>query len=475
MNTPMNSPTHLPGRSSTPTQAGGALALAPTLLVALMAPLVAQNAPEITSWRKNLNDALGSSIDAKIHAIVRNIRADVQRVQYNATDVYVSSTTVPSHNVGPFNDRNPSTPTNTNSVYRITRSPRPATNPRATPLGPIGVMANGVPIFNARDARSYFNLGIWNQNAIVAEALGFDAANGHPAPVKGGLYHYHQLPTAVLTQEGETWGRGHSPLIGYAFDGFPIYGPYGFANTNGTGGIRRIRTSYRQRAITTRRTLPDGSNLPQYQWGPVVSARYPLGYYIEDHEFVSGLGDLDEFNGRFTVTPEYPAGIYAYISTLSTAKVPEYPYMVGPNYHGVALNQRRVTIPGGVTTYECLVQRTGAGCGNLSLDAVGQPLVPNPGFGIEITQGPANGCGVYIIAKGLLATPVSLFHCPIYLDLAGPVYVLSITTLNGSGEHTLGLPIPNNSSLKGTSADLQSAACATNGTTTSNALTLLLK
>lgn len=63
--------------------------------------------------------------------------------------------------------------------------------------------------------------------------------------------------------------------------------------------------------------------------------------YIEDHEFVSGSGDLGVHNGRFCVTPEYPAGIYAYFITLNESLTPAFPYVIGPTYYG--------TVPSGNT------------------------------------------------------------------------------------------------------------------------------
>ena len=56
-----------------------------------------------------------------------------------------------------------------------------------------------------------------------------------------------------------------------------------------------------------------------------------MGTYIEDYEYVEGLGDLDQYNGRFCVTPEYPLGVYAYFCTLDgTTGNPKFPYFVGP-------------------------------------------------------------------------------------------------------------------------------------------------
>jgi len=52
-------------------------------------------------------------------------------------------------------------------------------------------------------------------------------------------------------------------------------------------------------------------------------ADYPFGYFVEDFEYVNGLGDLDEYNGRFCVTPEFPEGRYCYFATDT------FPYFVG--------------------------------------------------------------------------------------------------------------------------------------------------
>ncbi len=130
-----------------------------------------------------------------------HISADVQSVQYNTTDVYVRRTTAPSHNVGPF-PGNPNTPENTNSIFRITRSPRKATSNTRTGLGPIGVFVNGVPAFNALDGRSYFNQGTWNQNAYVTEGRTFDAALGPPAPGRGGAEQMGDLPRFLKSLPG---------------------------------------------------------------------------------------------------------------------------------------------------------------------------------------------------------------------------------------------------------------------------------
>jgi hypothetical protein len=289
-------------------------------LIALLstAALSAQSlSPEITSWVLNTTGSTGYA----------GIQSNVQKVQYSTGWVYVSCTCIPGYDIGPWAG-NPNIPANQNFIYRITRSPQPnGGTPTATPRGHIGVWSNGVSIFNAMDARSYNNQNVWNQNAIVVEGSSFDSCLGHPAP--NGEYHHHLNPRCLYDDRDSS---RHSPIIGYAFDGYPIYGAYGSRNADGSGGITRMRSSYRLRSITERTTLPDGSSALA---GPPVSTQYPLGYYIEDFEYVPGLGDLDEHNGRLCVTPEYPNGTYAYFVTLDANGVAAYPYTLGTTYYGV--------------------------------------------------------------------------------------------------------------------------------------------
>ena len=120
----------------------------------------------------------------------------------------------------------------------------------------------------------------------------------------------------------ETDSTLHSPILGWAYDGNPIYGPYGFTNSDGTGGVKRMQSGYKKRAIANR---------------PSVTV-YPLGFFCNDYEWFSD-GDLDVFNGRYCVTPEYPNGVYAYFTTIGNNdssfknfKLPEYPYVIGERF-----------------------------------------------------------------------------------------------------------------------------------------------
>jgi len=128
-----------------------------------------------------------------------------------------------------------------------------------------------------------------------------------------------------LVNGKETSQNAHSPIIGWAYDGNPIYGPYGYSSITG-GSIRSMESGYQ---------LKSKPNRPN-------TTIYPLGLFVEDYEYV-GTGDLDVHNGRFCVTPEYPNGIYAYFCTVNSGPVessgifknykrPVFPYVIGPTY-----------------------------------------------------------------------------------------------------------------------------------------------
>ena len=130
-------------------------------------------------------------------------------------------------------------------------------------------------------------------------------------------------PDLILDRLGrEIDSKLHSPILGWAYDGNPIYGPYGYSNSDGTGGVKRMQSGYKKRTLSNRPPL----------------TIYPLGFFCNDYEWFSD-GDLDSFNGRFGITPEYPNGVYAYFTTIGVNdtsfndfKLPEYPYAIGGRF-----------------------------------------------------------------------------------------------------------------------------------------------
>lgn len=127
-----------------------------------------------------------------------------------------------------------------------------------------------------------------------------------------GVYHNHVNPKCLYDT---TNSSKHSPIIGFMFDGYPLYGPFGYSSAKKSkSSIKRLLPSYKLRTYSNnqRTTLSDGTVLSPKSYGPDINLTYPLGYFIQDYEYVSGSGDLDKYNGRFCVTPEFPSGTYAY-------------------------------------------------------------------------------------------------------------------------------------------------------------------
>ena len=340
--------------------------------------LSAQTQPIITSWLQNTTKVGSYYMKNNSTAISNNIKANVQLVRYSANNVYVSTNGIPTYPTGPFQDGNPSQAQAQNGIFRFPlKAVKNEGTSVKTTMGNIGLFINGVALFDPRDGVSWSNAqqrvlggpimgkgdGIWNRDAIVAERVGFDCSKGHPAM---GNYHHHQNPSAfkldkkviydvcsLYDAEGlYTINPGvHSPLIGFAYDGFPVYGAYGFKNADGTGGIVRMQSGYRLRSITNRTQYADGTDVTD---GPPVNTTFPLGYFNEDYEFVSHPGEdeyMDIHNGRFCITPEYPNGTYAYFCTVDEQWNSAYPYAIGPTFYGSIVAAKVTTVSEPVETY----------------------------------------------------------------------------------------------------------------------------
>lgn len=371
----------------------------------------AQTDPCITKWLQNTT-VKGTYFQtaASTTAITNNVLVNCQKVQYdnNTTGtnyVYIKTEGMPAYPVGDFSgDGNTNEAGAQGRVIKIPRNPVEKTGTKTSlAMGSVAFFINGVAAFDYRDGVSWKSStnsfaggpgggtgdGVWNRDAIVYEKLGFDCSKGHPA---GTNYHHHQNPTAfkndlvvlstICTNQNSDGlyvinPAVHSPLIGFAFDGFPIYGAYGYANKNGTGGIVRIKSGYQKRTITTRTTLPDGSTASFA--GPAVSTTYPVGTFKEDYVWVSNTSEdyLDQYNGRFCVTPEYPNGTYCYFATVDDNHNSVYPYLIGPQYYGVVGSTTGTTtaasIPSTALTYDASLSYNELDFNKLSI-----VVAPNP-------------------------------------------------------------------------------------------------
>ncbi len=273
--------------------------------------------------------------------------------------------------------------------------------------GPIAISLVGIPIFGKVNGWTVPGLNgtTWNLISQEAKVNGEDAYSG--TVDSNGLYHY--VGSDFIT--ANAWGNvngftsgytqtdGHSKIIGFAADGYPIYGPFGYLNPlDSSSPVVRMSSSYqssssadsRPASVTVTLTanttansyvtvastfglnpgmratvntagltenqlwiinvglatatgpdlFPGGTNQIQLNnnvtvtQGSTITFEYLSGVFVEDWQYVPGSGTLDQYNGRFCITPEFPNGTYAYFATQNISNQPVYPYFVGQAYYG---------------------------------------------------------------------------------------------------------------------------------------------
>jgi len=385
--------------------------------------------PSAVAYNNNTNDA----------AQTQPAYADVQRIRYTATDVYINANGLASYIMGPWYGNANQTapwgfwPLSRDYQVRITRNPAPAATKTRHPGGMIGMMVNGVAIYDLGDAHSFNQTNTtaptaitvtgtdamgtagddyWSRDALAVEVVTFDPGFAHQ-PGNNGQYHYHAQPKALRYQLGdnmtatystanntytytETDTSGtitplhHSPILGWSFDGYPIYGPYGYSSAlDPNSTVKRMRTGFVLRngqsgtqdlRVTGRVTMPkwaaavfgianSGNTNPvtllATQYGPTTTYQtsgpggvttYSLGRYCGDYDFLGDLNkaqgtdfDLDQYNGRICVTPEFPGKTYAYFVTIDASGNTTFPHMLSKQYYGTQNATSAATIPGTAT------------------------------------------------------------------------------------------------------------------------------
>ena len=318
----------------------------------------------------------------------------VQELYSSTNWIYLRTTGLGQHVMGPWPANFPNLPVNQHSFYRFPRTPSVPATKALTGLGSIGYFVDGVAMFDSRDGFAWNGTGegngngtasgYWNREAYVNEGATFDPAYAHQE--NSGTYHYHANPVALRYLLGDhvdfnsttktyfesaTAASKHSPILGWVRDGFPIYGPYAYANaTNSASGVRRMLSGFQLRngqrgsdqlSAIGRSTIPAWAirhyGVAATQSGPAVSATYPLGRYLEDNAYLGDLGgkigvdfDLDEYNGRFGVTPDFPQGTYAYFVSIAADGTPVFPYNIGRSFYGTPSGSAVTQLGEAVTT-----------------------------------------------------------------------------------------------------------------------------
>jgi YHYH protein/Secretion system C-terminal sorting domain len=404
--------------------------------------------PVINSWTMNQGqyasywqNTNGSPTSPSFVFYTSTTPADVTKVCHNNNYVWVQSEGMTT-DMGQF--LNPGAPTAQNYTFSFPRTPTvPSTKTISPKLGAIGLLINGVPIYGLSNAHYYngtnnngMGQGTWNVEVYKAEGFVLDATLG-AHPQQQGAYHSHAKPYRLYEA---TATDAHSPIVGYAFDGYPVYGPYGYTDANdATSGITRMRSGYSLRNITMRTTLPNSVALASANYGPAVSTTYPIGTYAEDYEWLTeNNGTLDMYNGRFCITPEYPEGTYAYFVTIDEAGTPQFPYYIGIQYYGTPITQditmgAAIAIP---TTADVICTDA------LSVTAVTSAKMyayPNPFSGtFTISLPDLSGESLVELftedGKKVFSTTSPQNEIPVSLTISAGVLILKVT--NGGKQYT---------------------------------------
>ena len=224
---------------------------------------------------------------------------------------------IPDHEVGIFpNPHNPNmiSEQSVSASYTLSPTETSTSTKLGGPAGVIAYILNGVKV-DAGTAGTCNNSGAscklaggggsWSIEALGQTHFDFGDDENHAHVQPGGQYHYHGIPEGFVTKQGGN--SSTMTIIGWAADGFPIYARYGHSIADDSSSpLKAMEGSY-------------GFVSSASESRPLISM-YALGTFSQDWEYVEGLGDLDECNGRWGVTPEFPQGIYHYYATDS------YPY-----------------------------------------------------------------------------------------------------------------------------------------------------
>ncbi|MEE2616906.1 MAG: YHYH protein [Bacteroidota bacterium] len=245
----------------------------------------------------------------------------------DGSDRILNGNGIPNHEVGTFpNNDNPNTISAQNVNESFTLCPIIVSESGVEVGGPASAIAyalNSVKFDPATAGRCNDEgecslaqgQGSWNIEALGHDTFDFGDDMNHAHVQPNGAYHYHGIPELLMEFLGDNQGM---TIVGWASDGFPVYARYGYSNPDdSTSQVVALQSSYRLKS------QPD-TNRPsiltaliggpgQGTTNPNISI--PMGAFTQDYEYVAGLGDMDQCNGRFGVTPEFPDGIYYYVVT----------------------------------------------------------------------------------------------------------------------------------------------------------------
>jgi hypothetical protein len=250
---------------------------------------------------------------------------------------------------------------------------------------PLAILVNGEMMYSWSDANTYLSYGYWHNLAASFEQYDFDVCSGHSAM---GIYHCHAYPNCLAESLGDD-GSGHSPVYGFAIDGYPIYGPYqskgvlakscfakrDYSKTSPTGcsdGARScvLKTIYDYSQGTT--TLYSKYSGPSLTGNVTTQSDHTIsaasGIYFEDYYYDSscykGLGTADDYTLNQNNGHDHDGLGFHYHATVDSSMTPTFPYSAGPKFYGCIANSVAIDeMSGKTSTPACWASYTGSGSG----------------------------------------------------------------------------------------------------------------
>ncbi len=236
--------------------------------------------------------------------------------------------------------------------YTFTFPRFPAIAASTTPvplLGNMGVAVNGIPIYAVNEGPQPASDAYGDP---IAAAI-LDQCGSHSA--QQGTFHNHKLVVKCLTQaavsESQPWNDPDpsssvpSPIIGYAFDGFPLYGPYECTDITCTSVQTMLSswdsTGYQAgtQGCASSAACSNGYCTAVMIGGVQTTACVPKTCVWSNNAYSAKVGSayLDQCNGHIG-----PGGDYHYHATAT------FPYLVGC-YRGTPTNNGGSGTPPGGT------------------------------------------------------------------------------------------------------------------------------
>jgi len=173
-------------------------------------------------------------------------------------------------------------------------------------------------IANAPGSGVLFDISVRNLTLDNQNRFGNEILVQNEGSLEYGIVGYStQIGKSIAGDDGNQ----HSPIVGWAYDGNPIYGPYGYSDSENQNSYLKLVESGYTLDINSVINRPPG---------------FASGFFVEDYRY-DGLGDLDEHNGRYGKTPEFPQGVYAYFcgiktDTFTSSLISEFPYFIGNSF-----------------------------------------------------------------------------------------------------------------------------------------------